>query len=213
MDTDALEQRVAALEQMVSQMQYGASFLRFGADISKPDKTAIVVCLADDDYNGEALVEGDVLIGDNTDGSVNLLFNSSGVAVRNGTATMSSLTINGIQTALGFGHTTINYPDSLSGNVDLDLYSSHMQIGAATADFTIRDIESGWFDGMRLIIENQTQYQMTLKNAFAASAPYADIKTFTGADETTAADPNGNGIAELIYETSGDVWKLLSIRG
>lgn len=210
MDLAALEQRVAALEQMLHTMQYGASFWRVGADIGNPALTAITVCLADDDYNGETLVEGDVLLGDNSSGFVNLLWDATnGLKVRTQTTPIITLGVNGFQNERSFGNAQVSLDVSGIPNVDLDnglgaeLLTSFIRIDAANAAFTIDSILIAEVLGQRLLLLNNTAQTMTVRdNVAGPPAGYAVIRTLDPAPDVVC------NFCEFVYNDFNSKWML-----
>lgn len=249
------------------------NYLKVGSDTSAAATTALAIFNANQTYNSESVETSDLLIGDNSSGKANALWDksagilyfrtgttkkvsidtsgdvkigtdvsaaastlltltnsstslvlghtssgvsnlywdtSSGFTFRNNTTTIVTIDEVGLQTQQAFGHSQ----DSISvtsGNQDIDvsggIATSYIRIGSATGDFTLRGIKTAVLQGQRLVIHNNTAYNMTIADNGSPGAGYSKIRTLTGANTTST----GDCLCELIYNDNNTRWDVLSL--
>lgn len=193
--------------------------LLLGSDISSANTTQVAIFGANQTYNGESVLAGNILFGSNSSGKVSMLWDSTnGITVRSGATgdNVATLNVEGVQTGKALGHTQKSV-NIVGATIDLDdgaggtptMRTSYLRIATASGNFTIRGIATALVQGQRLIIHNNTAYNMTIQDNGSPSTGYNKIRTLTGANESTS----GDGICELVYNNNNSRWDLLYIRG
>ncbi len=169
--------------------------------------------------NGESLVAGDILFGDNAAATANIKTQSGGMTTR--TATTEYIHFSGNQIRAendaGFATKPLTVTGATGANQDLDstgfgsggspFYTNFVRV-KSTGNWTLRSIVTGT-DGQWLYLINESANNMTIANAGAAPAGYAAIRTFDGSSPATT----NAGCALFVYNSTNGTWDLMSYRG
>ena len=169
--------------------------------------------------NGEALVPGDILFGDNAALTPNLKVSGGGLTTR--LATTNSIALSGNQIAAqndsGIATSFLTVTGATGTNQDLDatgfgaggapFYTNCVRV-TSTGNWTLRSIVTGT-DGQWLYLVNESANNMTIANAGAAPAGYSAIRTFDGSSPATT----NAGSALFVYNSNNGTWDLISYRG
>lgn len=168
--------------------------------------------------NGESLVAGDVLFGNNDTYDANIKISSGGLATRVGTTEYWSLSGRSLDASNDAGINTRFLTLSVGSGTNKDLDSTGAGSGGSpfytncvritsTGNWTLRSIVTGT-DGQWLFLINESANNMTITNGGSAPAGYSAVRTFDG---TSPATTNA-GCALLVFNATNDTWDLISHR-
>lgn len=168
--------------------------------------------------NGESLVAGDVLFGNNATYDANIKISSGGLATRVGTTEYWSLSGRSLDASNGAGINTRFLTLSVGSGTNKDLDSTGAGSGGSpfytncvritsTGNWTLRSIVTGT-DGQWLFLINESAKNMTITNGGSAPAGYSAVRTFDG---TSPATTNA-GCALLVFNATNNTWDLISHR-
>lgn len=169
--------------------------------------------------NGESLVAGDILFGDNAALTPNLKVSGGSITTR--LATTNGITMQGSQILAandaGISTNFLTVTGATGTNQDLDstgfgaggspFYTNCVRV-TSTGNWTLRSIVTGT-DGQWLYLINESANNMTIANAGAAPAGYSAIRTFDGSSPATT----NAGSALFVYNAANGTWDLMSNRG
>lgn len=196
-----------------------------GTDTSAASTTHLALFGASQTFDSNAGYEaGDILIGRSTASSASIIWDKSLGALYfcygaiTNLASPSNLVMginsNGLRVVTGFA-TASSSLTVTSGNQAIDhAGTSFVIVGTASGNWSVQHIKIGFTVGHRLIIWNNSAYNVSFirNNSGSPSAGYGKVYTLTGADVVPAT---GYCIMEFIYgnDTAGsEQWILLSVR-
>lgn len=137
--------------------------VKLGSNISAPGTTSFIVFSNDQTYNGESLGAGDILIGDNSAGKVNLFWDKSAgkLSLRHGTNILSYMDSDAAFAQIGLK----------IGSISQDLLTGAVTAISFTDSFGLEEWDDANFwtssNPTRIVIPYTGQYEFQVKSQFA----------------------------------------------